>query len=99
MTSQLYKKYFPSRRTLVLDGQIEAKLRELQGQLITTEGKNFSLSKIVNLLLLGGIFASEKLSSNEWFAIKAFYDGRKIDLDEMPLQEYILNLSTVGRWV
>lgn len=99
MESQTYTKYLPSRRTIVLDGQIEAKLRELQGQLIASEGKNYSLSKILNLLLLGGIFATSKLDSDEWRIIQEFAKGNKISLRGITLDSYGNHLSNVGMWV
>lgn len=98
--SKYISKQSPSKRlTIIIDSDMEEKLRELQGNLIISERRNFSLSKIVNMVLVTGLMASDKLSSHEWAIIRSIVYGKKVIIDEMPTKEYVINLAVMGEWV
>jgi len=89
----------PNRLTIVIDGDVQEKLMELQGNLITSERKNFSFSKIVNMVLVAGLMGSDKLSSAEWTLIRSIVYGKKIVIEELPTKEYVVNLAAMAQLV
>lgn len=89
----------PNRLTIVIDGDVQEKLMELQGNLITSERKNFSFSKIVNMVLVAGLMASDKLSSSEWALIRSIVYGKKVVIEELPTKEYVVNLAAMAQLV
>lgn len=95
MSNQISNKT-TNRLTLVIDDVMEDKLRELQGNLITSERKNFSLSKIVNMVLVAGLMASDKLSSSEWTTIRSLVYGKKVIISELPTKEYVVNVAAMA---
>lgn len=98
MSSETPKK--PANRlTIVIDDTMEEKLRDLQGNLISSERKNFSLSKIVNMVLVAGFMASNKLNSAEWTTIRSIVYGKKVIISELPTKEYVVNLAAMAELV
>jgi hypothetical protein len=81
------------RRTITIDKELEAKLRDLQGQLIMAGNKNWSLSAILNGVVLAGIIGSPKLGKEDWKMIKSFLKKNSINLKRYPIKDYIENLS------
>ena len=77
----------------------QEKLMELQGNLISSERKNFSFSKIVNMVLVAGLMGSAKLSSSEWTMIRSIVYGKKIVIEELPTKEYVVNLAAMAEYV
>ncbi len=51
---------------------IDLELRKLQGSLIRDLLIDVSYSTVVNLLLMGGLLAAEKLSEEDWRHLRAF---------------------------
>ena len=51
---------------------IDLELRKLQGSLIRDLLIDVSYSKVVNLVLMGGLLAAEKLSEEDWRHLRAF---------------------------
>jgi hypothetical protein len=98
MESQTFKKIPSKRRTLVIDTQIESILRNLQGELIRTEKKNYSLSRLVNIVLMTGFIGSKYMSLDEWSKIRNYRASRVIKV-EFSLDEYLNHLSDIGKWV
>ena len=93
MSVRLSKKIPPKRITIVIDQKTEAKLREMQGQLISLEGKNFSFSKVINLLLLAGILQAPKLSCSEWFEIRSIMNKKSIALSKITSKDCVENFG------
>ena len=62
-------------------------------------GNNFSMSKIINMLLLGGIFASQRMTIQDWYAIKRFSEGNQLELEEFSLEDYVSNLVALRQIV
>ena len=83
------------RRTIGIQHEIETKIRELQGNLIKSDSKCWTYSKVVNAVLLAGIVGSESLNSSEWLLIKRLIEGGDIKLD-CSIEEYIERLSKVS---
>ena len=69
------------RRTVTIDKRIEDKLRDLQASLITSTHKDWSFTKIVNLVVLGGLLASRDFDERTWHRLKNFLEGNDINLD------------------
>ena len=82
----------PLRHTIVIDSEIESILKELQAHLIETQGKSCSLSHTINLLLLGGIIASDKLTPDDWSILRLYHKHKKIRLDQTLQQNWHTNL-------
>jgi hypothetical protein len=89
----------PKRLTIVIDSEIESKLREIHGQLIATDSKNYSFSKVVNIMLLAGIMSAERLDQQQWHTIKTSLEHKKIRLDEVMSREYIAKLVDTSQLV
>lgn len=89
------KKQTWKRLTIVIDEQVESKLREIQGHLICSENQNYSLSKVANMVLLAGLVASDRLSTFEWNMVKSIPKGKKLQIDESIPREYAANLKTM----
>ena len=83
------------RRTITIDVDLEAKLRDLQGQLIMVGRKNWSLSAILNGVILAGIVGSPKLSKDDWKIIKLFLKKKDVNLRRYTIKDYIKNLSDI----
>jgi len=87
-----------SRLTISLDGQIEDKLKEIQNQLNIMTEDAWSLSKIVNMVLLGGIFGSTSMKICDWHSIKRFMDKEEKNLFVMPV-EYVAYFAALEQVV
>lgn len=83
------------RRTITIDKDLEAKLRDLQGQLIMAGNKSWSLSAILNGVILAGIIGSSKLGKEDWKIIKSFLKKNNVNLKRYPIKDYIENLSNI----
>lgn len=78
-----------SKKTFMLDKRLEKKLRYIQAQLIANDDKNWSLSKIINLMLLYALTDAGKNTSPDPSLLKSFLDGKKLDLDNTLIDEII----------
>jgi len=83
-----------SRKTIVLDADLESKLRDLQANMISADGSSYSLSKIINMILYSGFLTSEKLDVDEWNKIYQFVRGRKIGFDSLNTEQYLKFLTS-----
>jgi len=99
MEVQSYKKTTPSRITIVLDGEIESKLREIQGQLISSHNKGFSLSKIINMVLLSGMLGANKLTGDEWRIIRTLTKKRRICLSGLSVSDFVEMFPDSGTYI
>jgi len=81
------------RRTITIDPDLEKKLRDIQGQMIVASNKNWSLSAILNVVVLAGIVGSSSLGKDEWKVIKSFLKGNKPNLRRLATSEYVENLK------
>ena len=79
------------KKTFMLDKRLEKKLRYIYGQLITTDEKNWSLSKIINLLLLHSLITSSTPTDIEF--IKSFLDGKNLNFDKKIMEDIIQKLT------
>ena len=83
------------RRTITIDVDLEAKLRDVQGQLIMAGTKNWSLSAILNGVILAGIIGSPKLTRDDWKMIKSFLKKKNVNLKRYPIKDFVKNLSDI----
>ena len=81
------------RRTITIDVDLEKKLRDIQAQMIMKTNKNWSLSTILNVVILAGIIGSIGLDRNEWKIIQSFLKGVKPNLLRYASAEYVENLK------
>ena len=82
------------RRTITMDVDLEKRVRDIQGQLIVASNKNWSLSAILNIVVLAGIMGgSSSLSNAEWNVIKSFLKGDKPNLRQFTISGYVKNLK------
>ena len=82
-----------ARRTITIDPDLEKKLRDIQGQMIVASNKNWSLSAILNVVVLAGIVGSSSLDKDEWKVIKSFLKGNKPKLKQFTTSRYVQNLK------
>lgn len=87
------------RITISLEKTIEPKLQELQKLLSSFASEQWSMSKVINMILLGGLLAHSKLGLQDWQMIKGFGDGRSISLEDIDISEYIANLAALKQMV
>ena len=82
-----------TRRTITIDPDLEKKLRDIQGQMIVASNKNWSLSAILNVVVLAGIVGSSSLDKDEWKVVKSFLKGDKPNLRRFAISGYVKNLK------
>ena len=80
------------RITISLDKVLDEKIQNLQGILEKEFGTGWSLAKTINLLILGGILAQERLAPPDWSLIRDLSEGRGIDLRDVSMHGYFENL-------
>ena len=83
------------RITISLEKRIETKIQELHKSLSSYTGEQWSMSKVINMLLLSGLLAHDSLSLTNWQMIKGFGDGMTIDLDQVDIGDYVANLAAL----
>lgn len=82
-----------SKKTFMLDKRIEKKLRYIQGQLIANvDDENWSLSKLINVMLLQALISSKANISDANF-IRAFLEGKAVNIDDEGIDEIIDRLQ------
>jgi len=74
------------RITISLENELEAKIKEIQKQFALFSSENWSLSKIINMVLFGGIIGSKNLKICDWYTIRGFMDGEEKDLTCFPVE-------------
>ena len=83
-----------NRRTIMIDKEIESKVRDIQAQLILNTSTNWSFSTVANLLMLSGISNSEKLTREEVNLLKSFVAGESISLKKKNIKKILANFSS-----
>jgi len=87
------------RITISVEDRIESKISQLHNLMSSHCGNKFSMSKVINMLLLGGIMTSQRMTTQDWHAMKRFTDGQKLELEEFTLEDYISNLTALRQIV
>lgn len=87
------------RITISVEGVIEEKIKEIQRHLFSYTGEEWSMSKIINMILLGGILADKKLGIQDWYTIKRFTEGRYADVANTEVANYIINIAALRQVV
>ena len=83
-----------TRRTITIDPDLEKRLRDIRGQMIMASNKNWSLSAILNVVVLAGVLrGSSSLNKDESKVIKSFLKGEKLNLSRFNMAEYVKNLT------
>ena len=90
--SELCYKKSGSRRTIILEDAIEEIIKKLQKELVEKNGKPYSLTKIINTLLVAGMISSEKLTISDWFELKKYFQNKRIAYDEELMKVFLENL-------
>jgi len=90
--SELCYKKSGSRITIILEDTIEGIIKRLQKELVEKNGKPYSLTKIINTLLVAGMMASEKLTISDWFELKKYFQNERITYDEKLMKVFLENL-------
>ena len=85
------------RITISLEKEIAEKIIELQQETTKKAGKSWSISKTINILVLGGILFHDKLYLADWNVVKDFADGKRIDVSEKNLAGYLTNLQAIDQ--
>lgn len=82
------------RRTITIYPDIEAKLRDIQTELMKATNKNWSLSTIVNIVLLAGLIGSDGLIEEDWDMIKSFTERKSLGLEDNKIRVYVAKLAS-----
>ena len=61
----------------------------MQSQLIGNTKSNWSLSMIVNVLIISGLLALDKLSKEDLHKIKYFIESDKITFNHKPVRDFV----------
>lgn len=80
-----------NRLSITLDQVLEDKLRDIQGGLIQGRKADVSFTTTVNVVLLAGILASDKLDEKDWEMIRDFLDKEALNLDAEGLTDSFVN--------
>ena len=84
-----------TRKTISIDKEIEAHLRDIQSTFIKVDTKSWSMSKIINMVLLSGMINSNQLSINDWNQLRSYMHGSKLDLKDADSRIYVENTLLV----
>ena len=60
------------KRSITINAILEEKLREIQSQLISNSKTSWSLSGTLNVLIMTGLLALDKLNREDFYKIKYF---------------------------
>ena len=77
------------KRSITINTILEEKLREIQSQLIGSTKTSWSLSMIVNVLIISGLLALDKLSKEDLHKIKYFIESDKITFNHKPVRDFV----------
>ena len=77
------------KRSITINTVLEEKLRDIQSQLIGNTKSNWSLSLIVNVLIISGFLALDKLSKEDLHKIKYFIESDKITFNHKPVRDFV----------
>jgi len=83
------------RTTISLEKELNKKIQGLQEILEKEFGTGWSLSKTINLLILGGILAQDKLTNHDRTLIRDFSEGKGLDLEKVSMDAYYENLFLI----
>ncbi|NIP62958.1 MAG: hypothetical protein GWO15_09460 [Nitrosopumilaceae archaeon] len=83
-----------TRITIMIDEDIQAKIRELQANLIESQDKYYSYSKVLNMVLLAGLLASEKLNRDDWIFLRSYDRNNKLNQGKI-FENYLENLNKI----
>ena len=81
-----------ARKTISIDRDIEQMLRDIQSKFIKADTKSWSLSKIVNLVLISAIINSNDLTINDWNKIRSYITGRQVDFADADTERFVNNI-------
>ena len=77
------------KRSITINTVLEEKLRDMQSQLIGNTKSNWSLSMIVNVLIISGLLALDKLSKEDLHKIKYFIESDKITFNHKTVKDFV----------
>jgi len=77
------------KRSITINTVLEEKLRDIQSQLIGNTKSNWSLSMIVNVLIIAGLLALDKLSKEDLHKIKYFIESDKITFNHKTVKDFV----------
>ena len=80
------------KRSITINVALEEKLREIQSQLISNTKTSWSLSGTLNVIIMTGLLALDKLSREDFYKIKYFIESGKVTLDNRTIREYIARI-------
>ena len=86
-----------ARKTISIDSDIEQLLRDIQSKFIRADTKSWSLSKIVNLVLISAIINSNDLTINDWNKIRTYITGTPIDFGDADTERFVNNIVHLNK--
>ena len=87
------------RFTVCLEQKIESKIKELHESLVPYMKEGWSMSKVINMLLLSGLLANEKLGIQDWHTIERFVNGTSPNIEQVDVKEFLRNLAAIKQTV
>jgi len=85
------------RKTISIDDELEETLRDIQSRFIKVDSKSWSLSRIVNLVLMSAIINSNDLTINDWNKLRSYIKGRELSLADTNKHRFVENLVLVNQ--
>jgi len=80
------------KRSITINTVLEEKLREIQSQLISNTKTSWSLSGTINVLIITGLIALDRLSREDFYKIKYFIENGKVTLDNKTIRDYVARI-------
>ncbi|TLX69566.1 MAG: hypothetical protein E6L05_05530 [Thaumarchaeota archaeon] len=80
------------KRSITINVALEEKLREIQSQLISNTKTSWSLSGTLNVIIMTGLLALDKLNREDFYKIKYFIESGKVTIDNKAIREYIAHI-------
>ena len=82
-----------TKRSITINTVLEEKLREIQSQLIGSTKTSWSLSTTINVVIISGLLALDKLNKEDFNKIKYFIESNKIPIDNKTIRDYVIRLT------
>lgn len=86
-----------SRITISLDSEIVKKISELLEEMEKKTSRSWSMSKTINILILSGMLSQKKLQIGDWAILRDFAKGKRLDLADVNLEEFLISLELLDK--
>jgi hypothetical protein len=78
-----------TKKSITIDPEIESAARKVQARLIEGTNKSWSVSIVLNILVLAGLAHAKKLDKQEWQEIISMIEGREVKIKDSTIADVV----------